>query len=247
MATTFAQLNSELWLALNKVERHLCDRDEMHYALRRSVTVRTGQARASDNNQPVSVSAEFTPVASPHEITALVAKGTVAWVEMQANSRWQPLRSVNRVFLEEMFRQSINAVAVYGDETNKTYLDFSFPVNSNSTQVYRIWFDVDIVPTVNTSEILIPDHLVPLLIIDAEQELIPKITLRLAESVENQDEQKRKAVMLQIAAWDGIKAQNAVNLKTKWEPLFRRWKNRSRTAQNMSRLPAKSGKGMYPR
>lgn len=242
MSLTIAQLNSAVFVGLGEPDKAICDPMLIHYAVRNAVFLFTRQMRATDTNQPLSLTAEFTPTASPYEITSLINKSTVSWVERKEGDRWQTVRAVNKAFLEQFHNSGNPAVAVYSDETNKTYLDFSHTVGSQSTGVYRLWYDKDAVLVSHASEVLMPDSMAPLIELTAQNSVIARLKLRLAERIE--DEEQRKILVLQINAWDGIIAQNNLEL-IEWRREWRRTKNRQRTAQNQDRLPNKTGRGLY--
>jgi hypothetical protein len=241
MSLTIAQLNSAVFVGLGKPDKGLCDLDDIHYAARRVVSLLTRRTRSSDNNQIVSVTDPFQPNVSPFEITNLLNGGTPAWLETEVNDRWKVIRVINKAFLETMYERNIMAASFYGLEDKRQFIDFSYPLTSDSVSSYRIWYDKDLVAYGNADELLMPDSFAPYYELRIMQALIPKITLKLAEM--NETPAKMQA---QANAWKNIFTANALEL-VDWEREFRIWKNRNRTAQTQSRLPAKSGKAFYGR
>jgi hypothetical protein len=245
MSLTIAQINSAVKLGLGDPDKSICDAKLIHYAVRNAVAGFTRTLRSSDTNRPLSTSATFTPTAAPYNITSLVSRGVVAWVEVQEGQRWRDLRCVPKAQLEDAYDAGENACAMWTDESNITYLDFSYPVNTQSSSVYRLQFDKDIVNVGLGDETVFPESLSPLIELSAQNTCIARIKLNLSNLIEDQDEQKRKTIALQLNAWDGMLAQNALDLKQIWLPEWRTFKNRTRTAQNQRRLPNKSGRGLY--
>ncbi len=243
-----AQLNSSVHLQLGQPDVSLISPMEIHFAVKNAVTLHTRQLRNADQNSPISLSAEFTPTVSPYDITALVAKGEIAWMERQDGTvHWRPLRAINLAFLEDMYRDGVESFAVYTDEANLMWAKFSEPKGAESTTTYRIWFDKDIVLTGHGDDALFPESLVQVPILTASIELVQKINLRLASAIE--DEESRKLMQVKIGAYNDLAARCELSLNRDWLPLFRRHKNRSRTAQNQTKLrpfmtnthPARSG------
>lgn len=242
MSLTIAQINSGVFLGLGEPDGSVCDPMAIHYAVRSAVHLLTRQMRAADTNQPLSLSAEFTPTGSPHEITSLVAKGEVAWLERKEGSRWKTVRVVNKAFLENYHESRLPVAAIYSDETSKTYIDFSVVIDANSTQIYRLWFDKDVVLAAKASESLIPDSFAPYIELLAQNTCIARIKRNLAERIENEEE--RRIINLQLETWDGLLAQNSFEIRD-WRVQWKRHIHRQRTAQTQDRLPNKSGRTFY--
>lgn len=238
MNLLIAQINFAVFVGLGSPDASVCSPTDIHYATRKAVTLMTKQMRAADTNQPLSLSATFTPTSSPHEVTALVGKSEIAWIERQEGTRWKPIRVVNKAFLENY----VAAAAVYSDESNKTYIDFSTDVGAESSTVYRLWYDKDAVPTLKASETLIPDSFSPYPEMLAQNTLIAGVKLKIASAIENEEE--RRIIALKLEAWDGKIAQNMLELP-EWRHLWKRYIHRNRTAQTQDRLPRKSGRGFY--
>jgi len=251
MTLSIGQLNYNVYLGLGSPDASVCDHQDIHFAVRNEVLLANRELGDSDNNQRLAVTVEFTPTASPYDISTLLTGNaqtqthdTIAWIEIKRASRWEPMRVVNKVLLEEMYIRQVNAASIYGDKANRQYVEFSYPVAANSTQAYRIWFDEDLAlfSLTNAFGVHLPDSLAPYIELRAQNTLIPRIVNRLANQIES--EEMRKLVELQMLSLNNIKAQNSLDL-VDWRQRYLSWKNRTRTAQNQSRLPSKSSRGFY--
>lgn len=242
MSLTIAQINSAVYVGLGSPDASVCSMVDIHNAVAKAVMLLTKQMRASDTNQPISVSSSFLITSSPQNVTTYIGKSTVAWLERQEGSRWKPVRVVPKAFLENYNDSDIPAAAFYSDEENRTYIDVSFPVGVDSTTIYRIWFDTDAVATTRATAVLIGDSFLPYVVMLAQNSLIARIKLKLAEQIENEEERKLLAVKLD--AWNGLVAQNALEIPA-WQRLWKREIHRNRTAQTQDRLPRKSGRALY--
>lgn len=244
MSLTIAQINSGVYQALGSPDASLVDPLQIHYAVRNAVMLMTKQMRAGDTNQPLSISSSFLPTASPFEITSQMSgeKSTVAWLERQEGTRWKVVRVVNRAFLENDYDANLPSAAVYSDEQNRTFIAFSTVIPPTSTQNYRVLYDKDPVTVTKATEVLIPDSFAPYVEMLAQNSLIPRVKIQLAERIE--DEEQRRIIGLQLEAWDGIIAQNALDMQ-EWRRLWKSHIHRQRTAQTQDRLPNKRGRFFY--
>lgn len=250
--STIGQYNSAVFQSLGQPDKSVCDFADIHMGVRHALTFLTVAVRQSDNNQTLEKTSEFTPTASLYNITLLLSpKATPAFVEVKRGARWEPVRVVNKAFLEEYYQRGADAVSFYASEPTSVtpgvqYIEFAQPVSSDSSTVYRIWYDKDAVETslfgTAVNGTLLPDQFSPLVEAKAQVWIIPRITKRLSEAIES--EEQRKLHTLQIGQWDKMLVALVEDV-AEWMPLFKVWKNRNRTAQNQSRLPTVSSRGLY--
>ena len=200
--------------------------------------------RESDNNQVLSLSAEFTPTTTPYDISSLIGKGTAAWLETQVNNLWYPVRCVSLADLQSYNNQGSNAASFYGDGDGNQFIAFSYTPPTSDANAYRIRYDADSIGTsLAVTDYPIPDSFQPYIELLAMQPLIVKIRKNLAERCENEAE--RELLNVKLQTWSDLYAENKRQIMEDWKPLWDTWKNRSRTAQTQNRLPSRSGRGFY--
>lgn len=243
MSVSVAALNYNVFLGLGEPDISVCNPNDIHYAVRNALSLLTGQARNSDNNQLICVTSELTNLTAPFEIPeGELDMCTPAWVEIKDGDRWKILKVVNRAKIESYYEQMINACSFYAiDQDNKTrqFIDFSFDPTRSTI---RIWFDQDAVPTHLDNTASIPDNLTILAELMAMNTVIARLKIKLAQSLES--EEQRKLLQVQISAWNDLYLDNEKNI-AEWKRVFRIWKNRSRSAQSATRLPRKTGRYFY--
>lgn len=243
MSVLVAALNYNVFLGLGEPDISVCSQNDIHYAVRNALSLLTGQARNSDNNQLICVTNELGTLTSPYEIPeGELEMSTPAWVEVKTGERWKPLKVVNKAKLEDYYEQMINACSFYAiDQDNKTtqFIDFSFdPANS----IIRIWFDQDGVPTHLDNTAQIPDNLTILAELMAMNTVISRVKVKMSQALES--EEMRKILQLQMSAWNDLYLHNKDEI-VEWKKLFRIWKNRSRSSQTANKLPRKTGRYFY--
>src|SRR5689334_2314276 len=119
MSVQVAAINYNVFQGLGQPDKSLCDLNDIHYAVRNTLSLLTGQARTSDNNQLLSVTNELSsasdPVlATPYEITEEIENCTPAWAEIKEGNDWRILDIVNKTQLFQKKRDERNACAFYG-------------------------------------------------------------------------------------------------------------------------------------
>ena len=247
MSVTVAQLNYNVWQGLGQPDKAVCDLNDIHYAVRGALTLLTGQARASDNNQLLSVTNEISnltdpPLSNNYDITYELEQTTPAWVEILRGGRWETLPIVGKQRLEEWYRNGRRACAFYAidrDGEAVQIIDFSFDPRSSTI---RVWFDQDAVFVGLDNSALIPDNLTILVELMAQQRVIMILQTKLAGQIES--DETRKILEPQLAAWQQLYAHNLTEIED-WKRQFRVWKNRSRAAQSTRKLPRRSSKGFF--
>ena len=249
MSVSVAQLNYNVYQGLGQPDRSLCDVNDIHYAVRNALALLTGQVRSTDNNQLLGVSNELSAasspaLSSPYDITDELEMTTPAWVEIYIQDRWKILKIVNRTRLEQFRRQGLNVCAFYGLESdgNATqYIEFNFDPSQSRI---RIWYDHDQVLSNLDAVALMPDNLTILIELMAQNRVITLIKTRIAQSIES--EEQKKLLEAQIKTWSDLYAHNMIEIE-QWKTEFRKWKNRSRSAQSTRNLPRRSSKGFFGR
>jgi len=247
MALTLAQLDYGTFIGLGSPDTAVCDHIDIHYAVRDAVCLLTRQMRTTDQNRTLSKTGEFTPTASPHNITSLLSNqhfANVAWVDRKNGDRWEPVQVVNRAELEEMYSRGINAAAIYADETPAMYIEFSYPVTSTSNTTYRIWYDQDVVSFALNGTVLLPDSFAPYIERLAQNALIPRMESRMADSIES--EEMLKLLQPKLNALRSIYLENEKQM-IEWRNEFNIWKNRAVGTQYAGNLPSKTGRHFYGR
>jgi hypothetical protein len=241
-----AQHISNVWLSLGKPTQELCEQDQIHFAVRQALMLRTGQIFQSDNDQSLETSASFTPTSSPHSLAAVITtKFVPAILEQQVGNTWVPMRIVPLARLEYYRRNGTAAAAFHGDRAGIEYVSFSYPVSVASTTVYRIRYDLaeyDFT-LADASGSRFPNFLATLIELDAVIQLIPDIAYKIADQIEN--EEARKLIAPKLAALDKKLAHAEMTRERDWLPLFRNWKNKSKSSQTSGRLPNKTSRGLY--
>lgn len=244
---TIGQLTTNVYYALGQPDASICGIEDTHYAVRQETALLVGLARTSDNNQTVNRTLDIDNLNSPHDITSAIGTSSPAWVEIKSGAdKWAVLRVCNRAQLPEMRQRGVIACAFYGEEYGgegvTQYIDFSFEPDAET--VIRIWYDQDAVLSGNAAQIPLPANLTLLIELKAQNTLIPRIINKLADTIES--EEMRKMMQLKTQALQGIMMQNEMKI-TEYNRLFRIWKNRTRSAQAQSSLPARSGRHLYGR
>lgn len=250
MSVTLSELDDRVFMGLAAAAEYLTLTD-VHNATVQRLNARTMQSRTSDINVLLGTSDTFTPTETPYDVTDLIGKGVPAWVEVQGYivnqiEQWYPVRVVNMNQLNDYQRIGMPAVAFYGDETESStaqpvqYMAWTYL----PTRPCRIRFDRDGQRTALASDIILPDNLSELVVLDAQNSLIPRVKFAIAMRMRS-DEDGRKIAGGLMAALDGIYAQNKVDI----EPLHTQWKvwcYRDRAAQTSFNLPTPSSSANYP-
>ncbi len=250
MAVSIAELNSRVFLSLEPAAEFL-NLDRIHNAVVQKLNIRTMQTRMSDINVLIGLSDEFTPTASPHDITALIGKGVPAWIEAKTivpsgPDWWQQIRVVNLSEINNYQAMGALAAAFYGDETASStaqptqYVAFSYLPNA----VCRIRFDRDGQRTDPDSDMILPDNLAELIVREAQNDLIPSIKMAMAFRKRNDDELAKIAPDL-LAALNEVYMQNEKTIKD-LDALWKVWAFRPRDVQTSFNKPTPSGANLYP-
>ena len=222
MAVTIAELNSRviLGLGLGFALPDFCSLEEIHNAVVRRLSVRTAWTELGTPNTAGSMSAEFTPTVVQYDITALIGKGSPLWIELKVDDRWQPVRVVNQTELSDFYAQGAFACAFYAQDSATEgsdltqYVEFTFIPSA----AVRIHYRRDLIRISMVDKSALPDEIAELIVLEAEQTLIPRIKMKMAMNM-NRNEKSRQDLQPVFSAIEGIYMQNVVDIA----PLLRLW------------------------
>lgn len=250
MSVTLSELDNRVFMGLAAASEYLTLED-IHNAVVQRLNARTMQSRTSDINVLLGTTAEFSPDVTPYDVTSLIGKSVPCWVEVKGLlisqvQQWVPVRIVNMNQLSDYQRLGLPAVAFYGEEAaNDTdqptqYMAWTYL----SGRPCRIRFDRDEQRTDLDADIIIPDNLSELVVLEAQNSLVPRVKFALAMRMRG-DEELRKIAAPIMQSLTEIYAQNLIDIR----PLVSQWKVwafRDRAAQTSFDLPTPRGATMYP-
>lgn len=249
MTVSIAELDSRVFLGLEAVAEYL-DLDKIHNAVVQKLNIRTMQSRSSDLNVLLGLSAEFTPEASPYDITSLIGKGVAAWVETKSTvlngvDWWYPARTISLAQFNDYQRLGMFAVAFHGEEAASDtaqatqYLSFTYLPSA----ICRIRFDRDLTRLAMADDILLPDHFADLVVMEAQNVIIPRLKFKLTMGL-RRDEEGRKDAQAILASLTEVYMQNVMDIKP-FDAEWQIWSYRSRSVQTSFNKPSPSGRSMY--
>src|SRR5438128_1453355 len=122
MATDIATLNSRVFLGLEAATEYL-SLDKVANAVLQNLNKRTMQTRSSSTHELVAISPEFTVIDLAMDITSMVGKSVIDWIECRYDgiaqtNRWIPVRVVPRVQLDSYRSMGSFACSFYSIEPN---------------------------------------------------------------------------------------------------------------------------------
>ncbi len=249
MTVSIAELDSRVFLGL-EAAGELLDLDNIHNAVVQKLNIRTMQARSSDLNILLGLSDEFTPTASPYDITSLIGKSVPAWVETKSTvlngvDWWYPTRIVPFSQFNDYQRMGKFAVSFYGEEADSDtdqatqFLAFTYL----PAAVCRIRFDRDGTRKGLDSDMLLPDHFAELIIMEAQNVIIPRLKLKLNMGLRRDEEGRKDAEAIREALTE-VYMQNKMDI-VPFEAEYKIWMYRDRSAQTNFNNPSPSGRSMY--
>lgn len=248
--TSLAELDSRCFLGL-EAAAELMSVNDIHNVVVQRLNSRTMQSRTSDINVLLGTSDVFTPDATPYDVTTLIGKGVPAWVECKQNvvdevTWWTPVRICNENQLNDYRALGAFACAFYGDEEDSDteqptqYLEFTYlPVRE-----CRIRFDRDGQRIALDADIILPDNLAELIVLESQNSLIPRINAAITTRTRRDADLRQYAKELK-ADLMGIYAQNLVDIKP-LDAQWRVWAFRDRSAQQSFNLPTPRSEDSYP-
>lgn len=250
MSASLSQLDNRVFLGLEPAGEYLSVED-VHNAVVQRLNTRTMQSRTSDINVLLGTSSTFTPTTIPYDVTALIGKSVPCWLEVQADTVggqtwWHPVRNVSLVQLTDYRNLGAFACAFYGEEPSSDtaqptqYLSFTYL----PARTCRIRFDRDGQRTAMTSDILLPDNLSELVVLEAQNSLIPRIKTAITVRTRKDSESVKYAAELKRDL-DGILMQNMLDIRP-LDAQWRVWAFRDRSAQPAFNKPTPSSENLYP-
>lgn len=250
MTVTLAMLDDRVFLGLQPLGEYLT-LPEIHSAVVARLNVRTMQSRSSDINVLLAVTDPFTVDTIPYDVTNLIGKARPAWVETLSDpidnfDRWFPVRVVPLAQIGDYIATGMFACAFHGEEPDNEldqptqYLTFTY-IPGNSV---RIRYDRDSQRTELASDILLPDNLAELVVLEAQNSLIPRLANRIAMGL-RRDADGRKDAGLIIGTLNAIRDQNLIDIV----PLKKQWEiyvYRDRATETSFDKLTPSGSNLYP-
>lgn len=238
---TIAELMSRVYLGLKSVNDHI-DLDEVNDAVVQAGIIRTAFTRQSTTNVLQSISDTFTPDELNYDITSLIGKGTLDFVEGFFGDRWRPIRVVDANEISRFGPYNL-ACAFYVNDaplnSAVAYLQFSVLPNA----LCRIRYSSDAIQTQTQQENPLPDSVVQLIVAEAQNICIPKIITRIgADGM--RDKADLKLIQFTAAGLAGIAASNEGMIK-KLDALWQIWAFRDRSADSPFNSPTPSSKSAY--
>lgn len=250
MSVTLSELDNRTMQGLGSASDFMA-LDDVHNAVVQELNIRTMQARTSDINVLLGVTEEFTPDSLNYDITSLIGKAVPVWLEMQSvlitgSEWWQPVRNINLSMLNDFQRRGSFAVAFHGDEPDSDteqatqYASFTFM----PLRACRIRFDRDNQRTAMASDIILPDNLSDLVVLGAQNRLVPRIETEIAARMRN-DEELRSIAPALIQGLDNIVAQNRMDMVA-LDMQWRVWAFRDRSAATAFNKLTPASSANYP-
>lgn len=250
MSTSLGELDSRVFLGLSPAAEFL-QLEDVHDSVIQHLNVRTSQSRTSDINVLLATTDEFTPTTAQYDITSLIGKGIPKWLEVQSATYsggpwWYPVRSVALAQFNDYQRAGALAVAFRGDDPDNDteqatqYVDFTYIPGCPC----RIRFDRDSQRTAVDADSLLPDNVVQLIVLEAQNSLIPRIKMAAALRLRN-DAEGRKVYAVFADALQNVYAQNVIDIEP-LDMLWRVWAFRDRSAPTAFTKPTASSQALYP-
>ena len=244
-----SELDSRVFLGLEAASEWL-SLDDVHNVCVQRLNARMMQARSSSINVLLGVSDEFTPTASPYDITSLIGKSVPAFLEVRYLNQseiavWQQVRIVPLNALGDYQAMGVFAASFYGEELNDDtsqavqYLAFTFVPGG----VCRIRFDREGERIALNAAILLPDNLSELVVLESQNSLISRIKFNIGMDM-RRDKELREIAPALLGALDGIYMQNMMDIK----PLNAQWAIwafKDRAVESNFNLPTPDGSGLY--
>lgn len=250
MSTSIAELNSRVFLSLTAAAEFL-DLTQVHNAVVARLNIRTMQSRNSAENVLLGTSDEFTVTDLDHDITSLIGKGVIAWVETRnANENtlvnWTNIRVVPLSQLNDYKQMGAMACAYYGDEPASAtaqatqYLKFTFRPGG----VCRIRFDRDGERKNLDSDTLLPGNISELIVREAQNDLIATIQTAIGFRMRSDEELRKFAppILQGLAAM----FQTNLGLIRDLDSVWRVWAFSDRAKESNFDQPTPRSSANYP-
>lgn len=247
MGSSIGELHGQVWNELGAVGDYF-HADEAHRAIVQTVNIRTAFTRNSSVNVLLAKTDVFEANLVEIDITSKIGFGVPLWIEEQTpiNPDFVQMRTINMAAMSEFRKNGIRAAAFWSEEPNDTsspvvrMLTFSIIPNTN----VRIWFDRDLVSTIDSDLTRLPAHIDDLLVKEAENILIPKIKLRMGLDL-GREEKRVKDVAFIARTLDELYQQNRVEI-VKLDKLWQIWAFRARDTETSFNRPTPNSRWLYP-
>lgn len=250
MSVSLAELDSRTFLSLAPAAEYL-DLSQVHNAVVQRLNIRTMQSRVSTIHVLLGTTDEFTVDALDYDVTALIGKSTPCfveqrWVEQDTLVSWQNIRVVPFAQINDYRNMGLLACAFHGSEpdnnTEQTtqYLRFTFLPGGG---VCRIHFERDGQRTGMDTDILLPDNLSELVVREAQNDIIPTISLAI-QMRSRRDKEGEKWASGIIQTLTGMYAQNTLIIKD-LDALWRVWAFTDRAKEANYNNPTPNSANMY--
>lgn len=226
MSVSLSELDNRVFIGLEAAQEYL-HLNDIHNVVVQRLNVLTSQSRTSDINVLLATSDEFVPDAIPYDITSLIGKSVPKWIECRVDitegvaDRWFPVRAVPLSQLSDYARIGALACSFHGeepagdDEQAIQYVSFTYL----PPQTCRVRFDRDSQRTALSADILIPDNIAELVVLQAQNSLVPRVQFKLNMDL-RRDKELRPIAGGILASLENIRQQNLVDI----EPLYAQWK-----------------------
>lgn len=241
MATSFAELDFRVLTGLGTLPAELCDLKDAHNAVVQRVGMRTNQVRQADTNIRLSKSSEFyINSTEPQNISSYLGNGDVSFVEYFNGNNFELVKVVNLTLIADFINSGELVCALYSDESNQTYIQFSIaPIGA-----VRVWFDANsLQKNMNSNASAIPDVLGELVVLEAQNYLIPRIKLKITMSIKRLFDMGFDTKGM-IAALDSLYAQNLGDIGM-YEGQFNVHAYRDRGTQGKTKRRIPRGRDLY--
>ncbi|HXG82654.1 MAG TPA: hypothetical protein VNI84_01380 [Pyrinomonadaceae bacterium] len=246
MAVSLAEIDSRTLLGLgDDLPVEWCSLDDVHSAVVQKNSVRTMQTRFSDTNVLLSKTKDFRAGANPVDVTSMVGNGVPAFVERLVGDDYVPVRVVNIGQLSNYENSNAIVCAFYSEDARdaggevKRFIQF----NNAPESFCRIRFDSENVGVSIGDQSALPDALTELIVLEAQNYLIPRVKLKIARNL-SRNENERKDAQYITSMLDAVYMQNIIDIK----PLAKLWEIyafRDRNSQGQTTRPIRSGRNFY--
>ncbi len=242
MSSTLAELVDRTLSGVGTTAPEICSISEAHNAVVQALNVRLSFARLSQTNSAASVTAEFFPNATSYDITTMIGGGVPVGCEVLEDARYVSVRAFGLDLLPENNLDMVGFGCAFETQTNeqtnesRTFVRF----NVVPQQAVRIIYSSGAVLKALDSGSVLPENISELIVLEAQNILIPKIQLRYSTNL-NRDENDRKDAQLIVGSFNGIFAANQQRIGM-LEQLWRIWAFKSRQPNFGRRATPKSSR-----
>lgn len=218
--TLIAELVDRTLSGVGAAAPEICSISEAHNAVVQVLNVRLAFARHSQTNAAAAVTPEFFPNDTGYDITNLIGGGTPVGCEVLEETRYVSVRAFALVDLPTNnldvigFGCAFETQITAGTGEARTFVRF----NVAPQKAVRIIYTSGAVVKGLEQAAQIPDTISELIVLEAENILIPRIQLRYSANL-NRNENERKDAQMVIGSYNGIFASNQERIR----PLLRLW------------------------